>query len=94
LLYPDEFEIKDTAEFDKSASYLHILLTCNIDSNDRLPTTLYGKRDDLTLQSSTFLFYVVTYQFHLLMVCIRLSILDTKERVLRMMTFENEKVLK
>jgi hypothetical protein len=66
LIYPDELEIKDTTESDKSPSYLDILLY--IDTNGRLTTSLYDKRDDLTLQSSTFLFYVVTYHFHLLMV--------------------------
>jgi hypothetical protein len=44
LIYPDELEIKDTTEYDRSASYLDILL--NIDSNGRLTTTLYDKRDD------------------------------------------------
>jgi hypothetical protein len=44
LIYPDELEIKDTTESDKSASYLYILL--NIDSNGRLTTSLYDKRDD------------------------------------------------
>jgi hypothetical protein len=43
LIYPDELEIKDTTESDKSASYLDILL--NIDSNGRLTTSLYDKRD-------------------------------------------------
>jgi hypothetical protein len=37
LIYPDELEIKDTTESDKSASYLEILL--NIDSNGRLTTS-------------------------------------------------------
>jgi hypothetical protein len=41
VIYPDELEIKDTIE---SASYLDILI--NIDSNDRLTTSLYAKRDD------------------------------------------------
>jgi hypothetical protein len=36
VIYPDELEIKDTTESDKSASYLHILL--NIDFNGRLTT--------------------------------------------------------
>jgi hypothetical protein len=36
--------IKDTTESVKSASYLDILL--NIDSNGRLTTSLYDKRDD------------------------------------------------
>jgi hypothetical protein len=44
LTYPDELQIKDITESDKSASYLDILL--NIDSNGRLTTTLYDKRDD------------------------------------------------
>jgi hypothetical protein len=61
-MYPDELEMKDTAESDISASYLDILL--NIDSNGRLTTTL------LTLELSTFLFYTVIYHFHLLVVCI------------------------
>jgi hypothetical protein len=38
LIYPDELEIKDTTESDKSASYLDILL--NTDSNGRLTTSL------------------------------------------------------
>jgi hypothetical protein len=44
LIYPDELEIKDITESEKSASYLSILL--DIDSNDRLTTSLYDKRDD------------------------------------------------
>jgi hypothetical protein len=44
----------------------------------------------LTLQSSTFPFYVVTYHFHLLMVCTSPSWFDTQEHVLRMRTFQNE----
>ena len=44
LIYPDELEIKDTTESDKSASYLDILLS--IDSNGRLTTSLYDKHDD------------------------------------------------
>ena len=44
LIYPDELDIKTTTESDISASYLDILL--NIDSNGRLTTTLYDKRDD------------------------------------------------
>jgi hypothetical protein len=44
LIYPDELEIKDTTEFDKSDSYLDILLS--IDSNGRLTTSLYDKRHD------------------------------------------------
>jgi hypothetical protein len=69
LIYPDELEIKDTAESDKSASYIDILL--NIDSNGRLTTSLHYMTNVmiLTLQLSTFSFYVVTYHFHLLMVC-------------------------
>jgi hypothetical protein len=54
LIYPDEFEIKDTTESDKSASYLDILL--NIDTNGRLTTSLYDKRDD-------FNFAIVNFPF-------------------------------
>jgi hypothetical protein len=39
LIYPDELEIKDTTESDRSSSYLDILL--NIDPNGRLTTSLY-----------------------------------------------------
>jgi hypothetical protein len=44
LIYPDDLEIKDTTESDKSDLYLDILR--NIDSNGRLQTSLYYKRDD------------------------------------------------
>jgi hypothetical protein len=49
-----ELEIKDSTESDKSASYLDILL--NIDSNGRLKTSLYDKRDD-------FDFLIVNFPF-------------------------------
>ena len=54
LIYPDELEIKDTTESDSCASYLDILL--NIDSDGRLTTTLYDKRDD-------FNFAIVNFPF-------------------------------
>jgi hypothetical protein len=44
LINPDEIEINCTTEPDKFASYIDILL--NIDSNDRLITTICDKRDD------------------------------------------------
>jgi hypothetical protein len=44
LIYPDELEIKNTTESDKPASYLDILI--NIDSNGRLTTSIYDKRDN------------------------------------------------
>jgi hypothetical protein len=44
LIYPDELQIKDTTEFDKYASYLDIVL--KIDTNGRLTTSFYDKRDD------------------------------------------------
>ena len=46
--------MKDTTESEKSTSYLDILL--NIDSNGRLTTSLYDKRDD-------FDFAIVTFPF-------------------------------
>jgi hypothetical protein len=52
--YPDETEIKDTTESDKSASYLDILLTT--DFNGSLIITLYDKRDD-------FDFAIVNFSF-------------------------------
>jgi hypothetical protein len=80
--------LKDTTESDKSASYLDILL--NIDSNDRLTTTLYDKRDD-------FDFAIVNFPF----LCSNIPLLPaygvyisqlihTQEPVLRMMIFQNE----
>ena len=69
LIYPDELEMKDTTESDKSAPYLDILL--NIDSSGRLTTSLYDKRDDFDFTIFNFPFFlVVIYHFHLLMVCI------------------------
>jgi hypothetical protein len=43
LIYPDELDIKGTTE-TANLSYLDILL--NSDSNGRLTTLLYDKRDD------------------------------------------------
>jgi hypothetical protein len=54
LIYPNELEIKDTTESEKFASYLDILL--NIDSNSRLTTTLYDKRDDFNFAMVNFPF--------------------------------------
>ena len=44
-IYPIELEIKDTTDTDRSASYLDLHL--EIDSERRLRTKLYDKRDDL-----------------------------------------------
>jgi hypothetical protein len=45
LIYPDELKIKkNITESDISTSYLDILR--NFDSDGRLKTTLYDKRDD------------------------------------------------
>jgi hypothetical protein len=44
LIYPNELEIKDITESDKSASYLDILL--DVGSGGGLATSLYDKRDD------------------------------------------------
>jgi hypothetical protein len=54
LIYPDELEIKDTTESDKSDSYLD--MSMNIDSNGRLTISLYDKRDD-------FDFAIVNFSF-------------------------------
>jgi hypothetical protein len=45
LIYPDELKVKDTTKTDLSASYLDVLVTCNIDSTGRIRTTLYDKHD-------------------------------------------------
>ena len=54
LIYPDKLDIKNTIKSDITASYLDILLS--IDSNGRLTTTLYDKRDD-------FNFAIVNFPF-------------------------------
>jgi hypothetical protein len=43
-IYPIELEIKDTTETDRPTSYLDLFL--EIDSEGRLRTNLYDKRDD------------------------------------------------
>jgi hypothetical protein len=79
--------IKDATEADKSTSYLDILL--DIDTNGRLTTSPYDKRDDFDFAIvKTFLFYVAIYNFHLLMVCIYPNCFDTQEHVLCMRTFQ------
>jgi hypothetical protein len=67
LIYPDKLEIKDTTKSDKSVSYLDILL--NIDSNGRLTTSLFDKRNYFDFAIVNFPFYVATYHFNLLIVC-------------------------
>jgi hypothetical protein len=54
LIYPEKLKIKDTIESDKSASHLDILL--NIESNGRLTTSLFDKRD-------SFDFAIVNFPF-------------------------------
>ena len=49
MIYPDE----DTTESDRSASSVDILF--NIDSNDKLTTTLYDKRDYFAIVNFPFL---------------------------------------
>jgi hypothetical protein len=53
--------------FRDTLLYLYIFL--NIDSNVRLATSLYVKGDDFDFAIVNFPFYVVTYHFHLLIVC-------------------------
>ena len=53
-IYPIELEIKDTTDTDLSASYLDLHL--EIDSEGRLRTKLYHKRDD-------FKFHIVNFPF-------------------------------
>jgi hypothetical protein len=43
-IHPNEFEIKDTTECSTSASYLDVML--KLDTNGKLRTQLYDKRDD------------------------------------------------
>ena len=53
-IYPIELEIKDTANTDTSASYLDLHL--KIDSEGRLRTKLYEKRDDFNFPIVNFPF--------------------------------------
>jgi hypothetical protein len=53
-IYPIELEIMDTTETDKSASYLDMHL--EIDSEGRLRTKRYDKRDDLNFPIVNFPF--------------------------------------
>jgi hypothetical protein len=76
LIYPDELEIKDTAESYKPASYLHADILLDNYSNGRLTTTLhvYHKRDDFGFAIANFPFLctcVVIYHFHLLRKCMQ-----------------------
>ena len=53
-IYPIELEIKDTTHTDTSASYLDLHL--EIDSEGRLTTKLYDKRDDFNFPIVNFSF--------------------------------------
>ncbi len=53
-IYPIEIEIKDTTDTDMSASYLDLHL--EIDSEGRLRTNLYDKRDDFNFPIVNFLY--------------------------------------
>ena len=48
------FEVKDTTDTEKSASYLNLHL--EIDNGGRLKTKLYDKRDDFTFATVIFPF--------------------------------------
>jgi hypothetical protein len=54
MIYPIEPEIKDTINTDRSASYLKMRL--EIESEGRLRTILYDKRDDLNFPIMNFPF--------------------------------------
>jgi hypothetical protein len=82
LIYPEELDIKNTTESDKSASYLDILL--NIDSNGSLKTAVYDKRDHFDFA----IINVVTYHFNQLMMYMSPSWFHTQVRVLRMRSFK------
>ena len=53
-IYPIEFEIKETTDTDTSASYIGLHL--EIDSEGRLRTKLYDKRDDFNFPIVNFPF--------------------------------------
>ena len=76
-IYPIELEIKDTTDTHMYTSYLNLHL--KIDSEDRLRTKLYDKRDYLNFP--TFHLYVATFQQHLHMEYTFLSWYDIPEFV-------------
>jgi hypothetical protein len=51
-IYPNELEIKDTTECSMSVSYLDVLL--KLDTNGKLTTQLYDKRDDFNFSIVNF----------------------------------------
>jgi hypothetical protein len=53
-IYPNELEVKDTIDTQKSASYLDLYLEIN--SGGRLKTKLYDKRDEFTFPIVNFPF--------------------------------------
>ena len=55
FIYPSELEIKDTTVTRRSASYLDIFL--NIDTDERLQTTIYDKRDNFNFPIINFPFF-------------------------------------
>jgi hypothetical protein len=62
-IYPIEPEIKDTTYTDRSASYLDLHL--EIDSEERLRTKLYDKRDNFNFPIVNFHLYVAPFQQHM-----------------------------
>jgi hypothetical protein len=62
-IYPIELEIKDTTDTDRFASYLDLYL--EIDSEGRLRTILYDKRDNFNFPIVNFHLYVAIFQQHL-----------------------------
>ena len=54
MVFPADFEIKDTTESTTSASYLDLLLS--IGRNCRLHTSIYDKRDDFNFHITKFPF--------------------------------------
>jgi hypothetical protein len=76
-IYPNELETKDTTESSTSASYLDVLI--KFDTNGKITTQLYDKRDDCISPSSTFLTNVVIFQLHLHMVYTYCSLFDMQK---------------
>jgi len=62
-IYPIELKIKDTTDTNTSASYLNLHI--EIDSEGRLRTRLYDKRDVFNFPLWTFHSYVAIFQQHL-----------------------------
>jgi hypothetical protein len=75
--FQNELEIKDTTESSTSALYLDVLL--KLDTNDKITTQLYDKRDDFNFSIVNFPYLCSNIPAYLHMVYIYRSLFDMQE---------------